>query len=138
MTTPMGDLPDWQTFTAPAILPFSVSDIQASQSPALLQSGTPFRVWGIWLRMSMSTNAAYVAAILEVVTQVIDGGNALLLELACHVTAANQSQHDAVSIAVPGFTPALVAGTYTVSLKTGASAANVFFRAGGGIYVSQP
>jgi hypothetical protein len=138
MTTPMGDLPDWQTFTAPAILPFSVSDIQASQNPVILQTGTPFRVWGLWLRMSMATNAAYVAAILEVKCQIQDGNGNVLLEVACHITAANQTVHAELAIPVPGFTPALQAGTYQVSLLTGASAANVFFRASAGVYYSQP
>jgi len=134
----MGDLPDWQTFTAPAILPFTVSDIGASTNAVILQTGTPYRVWGIWVRMSMSTSAAYVAAILETKTQVVDGNGNVLLEVACHVTAANQTVHAELAIPVPGFTPALVGGTYITSLLSGATAANVFYRASAGIYYSQP
>jgi hypothetical protein len=138
MTTPQGDLPDWQAFTAPPVLVSGLSDIQANINATILQSGTPFRVWGVWVRMSMSTSAGYVAAILEIVTQIVDGNGNVLLEVACHVTAANQSQHDCLAIPVPGFTPALSSSLYAISLKTGASAANVFYRGGGGIYYSQP
>src|SRR5260370_21741094 len=138
MTVPRGDLPDWQTFTAPAILPASVSDIQAGSVPPILQQGTPFRVWGLWVRMSMCTNSAYVAAILEIKTQLQDGAGNVLAEVACHVTAANQTQHAELAISVPAFTPAQFGGTYVVNLVPGASAANVFYRASAGVYYSQP
>jgi len=139
MTTPMGDLPDWQTLVTPPVLAFGISDIQAGLTPVILQTGAPFRVWGMWVRMSLATVTVYVAAILEVVTQIVDSNGAVLLEVACHVTAANQSQHDSKAIAIPGYTPAAAAGpSYVISLKTGASAANVFYRGGGGIFYSQP
>jgi hypothetical protein len=134
----MGDLPDWQTFTAPAIVAASVIDNPASTLANILISGGAFRVWGVWVRMSLCTNAAYVAAILEVKTQILDGNGNVILEVACHVTAANQSQHDSLAIPVPGFTPALNTGAYAIQLKSDASAANVFYRASGGIYWSQP
>jgi|SRR5579859_48233 len=138
MTTPTGDLPDWQTLTAPPILPASVTDQQASLTSQILQSGTPFRVWGIWMRHSMVTNASYVAAVLEIKTQIQDGNGNVLLEVASHVVAANQTVHAELSIPVPGFTPALVGGFYQVQLVSGASATNVFYRASGGIYYSSP
>ncbi len=138
MTTPMGDLPDWQIPSPPGILAVATIDQQATLTTPILQMAQPFRVWGLWLRMSMSTNAAYVAAILEISCELEDGSSNALLELACHVTAANQSQHANASIAVPGFTPMPLGGFWQVNLFTGASTANVFFRASGGLYYSVP
>src|SRR5260370_40768983 len=105
MTTPMGDLPDWQTLVTPPVLAFGISDIQAGLTPVILQTGAPFRVWGMWVRMSLATNAAYVAAILEVGTQIVDSNGAVLLDVASHLTAANQSQRGSKAIARPGCTP---------------------------------
>jgi hypothetical protein len=138
MTTPMGDLPDWQTFTAPPILPASVIDQQASLTSQILQNTVPYRVWGIWVRMSVTTAAAYAAAVLEIKTQILDGNNNVLLEVACHVVAANQTVHAELAIPCPGFTPGNTGGFYQVQLKTDPSAANVFYRASGGIFYSQP
>jgi len=138
MTAPMGDLPDWQVPSPPGILAVATLDQQATLNTVLFQSAVPFRVWGLWLRMSMATNAAYVAAILEITTELMDGNSNGLLELACHVTAANQSQHANAAIAVPGFTPQPLGGFWQVNFFTGASAANVFFRASAGLYYSIP
>jgi hypothetical protein len=138
MTTPKGDLPDWQTFTAPPILPASVVDQAASFTSQILQSVSPFRVWGIWVRMSVCTSGAYVAAVLEMKTEIQDGNGNVLLEVACHVVAANQITHAELTMPCPGFTPANSGGFYQVQLKTDPSAANVFYRGSGGIFYSQP
>lgn len=138
MTTPLGDLPDWQTFTAPAVQTAALIDQQASLVNPVFASVNPFRVWGVWLRLSVCTSASYVAAILELTADLSDGSSNIILELAVHVTAANQSQHEHATIAVPGWTPKPLGGDYRVNLFSSASAANVFYRCSGGIYYSVP
>lgn len=138
MTTPIGDTPDWQTLVAPPILAAGQIDQPAGASFAILSLANPYRVWGVWARLSISTNASYVAAILEVQCRIQDGNGNPLLDIACHVTAANQSQHAELALAVPGFTPGNTAGSFAVQIVISASAANVFVRASGGIYYSNP
>lgn len=138
MTTPIGDVPDWQTLTAPQILAASQIDQPAGASFVIFSSVNPFRVWGAWLRMSLCTNASYVAAVLEIQCRLQDGAGNPLLDIACHVVAANQLNHNELSLSVPGFTPGFGGGTYNVQIVTSASAANVFCRVSGGVYYSVP
>lgn len=134
----MGDLPDWQTLVTPAVLQAGTFDITASTTSPIISVFSPIRIWAMWLRMSISTSAAYVAAILEQVCKMQDLSGNVLFDLACHVTAANQSQHDHIVIPVSGFTPLPLGGTWGVELVTGPTAANVFSRASAGIFYSSP
>lgn len=138
MTTPLGDQPDWQTLVVPQQLAVASLDQQNNITAAILDMVTPFRVWGCWVRQSMCTNAAYVAAVLEMTALLRDGQSHNLLEVACHVVAANQLAHAELSLPLNGFTPAPLGGHWQVNLTTSASTANVFYRASGGIVYSVP
>jgi hypothetical protein len=138
MTVPLGDMPDWQTQVIPNIQAASIIDQQASITAAILDLTQAFRVWGVWVRMSVCTNASYVAAVLEIASLVRDGSSHNLIEVANHVVAANQINHAELAMPVPGFTPVQLGGHWQINLTTGASAANVFYRASAGILYSVP
>lgn len=138
MTVPQGDLPDWQAFTAPPALSASCGDQPANTSIALISSPTPFRVWSAWLRLSICTSAAYVAAVLEWPVRLQDGAGNVLLEDAVHVVSPSQINHASNSIAIPGFTPQVNGGSYFVEVVAPATLANVFARYNAGIFYSTP
>lgn len=138
MTTPQGDLPDWQTFTAPPVLAVNSGDQPASTSFNLLSLAAPYRVWGVWLRQSMCTSSTFAPGILEWPVTIKDGAGNVLLDLSVHVSNANQTVSESNSIAVPGFTPALVGGLYTIIIAAPATLTNVFARYNGGMYYSSP
>lgn len=138
MTTPLGDLPDWNVLTTPNQLAIASLDQQNNITAAILDMTQPFRVWGVWVRQSLCTTAAYVAAVLEMTALVRDGQSHNMLEVACHVVAASQIAHAELAIPLPGFTPAPLGGHWQVNLTTSASTANVFYRASAGIFYSVP
>ena len=138
MTTPLGDLPDWQTIVNPPILPVSLAQQTGGLNGTLIQSSSPFRVWGLWISALFSSNASYVAALNNVASQIKDGAGNVLLEVDLDIRVANTAQHAELSLAIPGFTPALIGGFYTVTLATGASPVNTDYRASAGLFYSAP
>ena len=138
MTTPLGDLPDWQTIVNPPILPASISNQTGGLNGTLLQSTSPFRVWGLWISALFSSNAAYAAALNNIASQIKDGAGNVLLEIDLDIRVANTAQHAELSLNIPGFTPALIGGFYTITLSTGASPANTDYRASAGLFYSVP
>lgn len=138
MTVTAGDTPDWQTLTAPQIQAASQLDQPAGAAFVIVGSPNPFRVWGVWARISVCTNASYTGGVLEIQCHILDGAGNLLLDVAVHVVAANQINHAELSLPVPGFTPGFGGGTYNVQISTTPSATNVFCRVSGGVYYSIP
>lgn len=138
MTTPLGDLPDWQTIVNPPITPVSLSQQLGGLNGTLIQSTSPFRVWGLWISALFSSNAAYAAALANVSSQIKDGVGNILLEVDLDIRVANTAQHAELSLAVPGFTPAFIGGFFTITLATGASPANTDYRASAGLFISVP
>lgn len=137
MTTPLGDQPDWQTLVTPQVVPKSIFNQQGGVNGTLFSSATPFRVWGIWISSSFSSNASFVAALQNVFTEIQDGFGNVLLAVVNTIRVANSVNVQALSLALPGVTPQ-VSGNFTVNLVSGASPANTDYRVNGGIYVSQP
>lgn len=138
MTTPMGDLPDWQTLVSPATLAAAIHFQGGGLVGQILQSSAPFRVWGVWVATVFSSNGSYAAALANIATQIQDSLGNTILEAACNLRVANQISSSHLAIAVPGFTPALNAGFYQMQLATGASPVNTDYHGSGGIFYSMP
>jgi hypothetical protein len=138
VTQPQGDLPDWQAFTAPPCLAASTGDQPANTSFAIVTSGSPFRIWGVWLRLSIATSSAYTGGVLGWEGKVLDGAGNILLDLMVHVIAANQINHAELAIPVPGFTPGFGGGSYNIQGITPATLTNVFARWAAGAFYSIP
>lgn len=138
MTTPSGDQPDWQTLVTPQILNANVIDQIANVTNTLLSSSNPFRVWGLWIRVSVSTNGTYAGGQAEMRAQLQDGAGNVLLESAVIMSAINQGQNQSLAIPLPGFTPAKFNNAYSVVLVTSVGLTNLTFRASGGMFYSQP
>lgn len=138
MTMPAGDQPDWQTLVSPQIVVASIIDQANNLNSAIFQSTSPFRVWGVWVRGSAATAAAYAGGVQEIKTRILDGFGNAILEVAFHVIAANQIAHAELAIPLNGFTPAIAAGFYTIDLNTDPELANTFYKGSGGIFYSQP
>jgi hypothetical protein len=138
VTTPKGDLPDWQAFTAPPVLVASSGDQPANTSLAIVTSANPFRVWGVWLRLSIATSSSYAGGVLGWEVKLLDGAGNLLLDEMVHVIAANQINRSNIAIAVPGFTPGFGGGSYNVQGSAAATLTNVFARWSAGVYYSMP
>lgn len=138
MTTPLGDQPDWQTLVSPQQLAIASIDQQNNVTAAILDMVQPFRVWGVWVRQSLCTTSTYAGGVLEMTALVRDGQSHNMLEVACHIIAANQIAHAELAIPLNGFTPAPLGGHWQVNLTTSATIANMFYRASAGIYYSVP
>lgn len=138
MTTPLGDLPDWQTLTTPQILAASILDQLPAQQAIIHGVASPFRVWGLWVRLSVATSSAYVTAVNELTAKIVDGNLAPLLEVAVHVEQAGQIAHAELAIPIPGFTPPNSGATFIVQLVSSSAPANIFYRCSGGVFYSNP
>jgi hypothetical protein len=138
MTSPMGDLPDWQTLVTPNVVQGNVIDQGANLTSALFSSGAPFRVWSLWVRISISTNSTYAGGQAEMRAQAQDGGGNVLLETAVIMSAANQTANQALALSLPGFTPINFGGTYSIVLVTSVGLTNLTFRASCGMFYSIP
>ena len=134
-----GDLPDWTVETAPNILSASFNNIAAGVVQQLFQSPNPYRIWAVWVSISVATDNIYAAGTVSTWgAQVGDGTGASLLRVQCHVSNANQVNQQALGLAVPGFTPAKSGGFYTTNLVTDVGITHVFTRANAGILYSIP
>lgn len=138
MSTPLGDLPDWQTLVTPQILTASSFNQVGGINHTLVTSGAPFRVWGAWISAVYSSNASFVAALQNVLSELQDGFGNTLLAIVNTLRVANSVSTGQLAIPLPGWTPALSGGAYTVALVSGASALNTDYRINGGVYFSQP
>lgn len=138
MTTPLGDLPDWQTLVAPAVTAASQEGVGPGTTVSIFQSNTPFRVWGAWISEVFGGNAAYVAGLGAAGAQIKDPAGSFLLVVNCFIATANQTDHAELAIAIPGFTPAAFLGMYTVELITDPVPANSGSTSAAGIFYSQP
>lgn len=138
MTTPKGDIPDWQTLVTPQILVASILDQGAGGAGQIIQSGSPFRIWGVWVAHRFSSNNTFVTGGGAVITAIKDGMGNALLAVESDVRVANQVTWAHNSLPVPGFTPAFNAGSYQCQLVTSAAVANTAYFASGGILYSVP
>lgn len=138
MTTPMGDLPDWQTLVTPNILTASILDQTGGLNSRILSLSTPYRLWGVWLSYRFSTNAAYSAGLASAVNEIQDDLGNVILAISGSLRLANTATSGALSLAIPGFTPAPNAGFYNINLVSGVTPANTDFHISGGVYYSSP
>lgn len=138
MSTPPGDLPDWQAFVAPPVLNASTIDQPASVGIALFSSAQPFRVWGVWIRLAIASSSAFVASTVEGFVKIADGFGNVLLDACAYILQPGQLNHMNNSIAVPGFTPQFGGGSYNITATAAGTAANIFMRWSAGIYYSVP
>ena len=138
MTTPMGDLPDWETLVSPQILSAAAANVGPNNVQPLLASLSPYRIWGVWLSITVATAAAYAAGVQTIGAQIGDGSGKPLLRVQVHITSPDQLANQPLAIPVAGFTPILSGGFFTTNLVTDVGQTNAFFRANGGILYSQP
>jgi len=138
MTTPIGDLPDWQTLVTPQVVPNVIFDQTGNVAALLRRSVNPYRVWGVWIAVTISTNGSYVTGTQLVDTKVQDGSAVPLLACSVRVIAALDYQVVHLAIPLPGVTPSLLGGFYDINLVTGVSSANTAYTASAGILTSQP
>lgn len=137
MTTPAGDLPDWQTLVTPMIVPAAAVAVAGGGSTVIFTSPNPFRVWGMYLAAEYDSTAAFNAPN-SIGIRIQDGAliNALAMNLA--LEAASTVDSGQLAVSVPGLTPSLHAGAYTLNLVVDPLAANTNVTARAGIYYSQP
>lgn len=138
MTTPLGDLPDWQTLVAPAVTAASAQSVGPGTTQVIFQSPNPFRVWGAWINEVFGGNAAYASGLGAAGAQIKDALGSFILGVNCIIAAANQFSHAELAIGIPGFTPVLNAGVYTVEIVTDPAPPNTTLTANAGILYSQP
>lgn len=138
MTTPMGDLPDWQTLVTPQIVAATLFDQGGGVSATLRLSTSPFRVWGVWVAFRYSSNSVYAAGLGSAGVEIQDAAGNTLIAISGSVRVANQVVNGGLAIPIPGFTPQIAGVSYQVNLVTAATVANTDFRASGGIYFSVP
>lgn len=138
MTVTAGDMPDWTTQTAPLVTSQSFTNQGAGQVLQLNQSANPYRIWGVWVQVSVTTIAGYAGGAQTWGAQVNDGSGIALLRAAIHVGAAGVNGEQSLSLAIPGFTPKFSAGFFTTNFVTDAGIVGLFTRASAGILFSQP
>lgn len=138
MTTPAGDLPDWQTIVNPPILSAAIQDQPGGAEAGILTMTKPFRIWGAWVSYRYSSNTAYVAGLGSSQVLIKDVNGNIILTISGELRVASQSISGQLAIAVPGLTPAMNGGLWVATLHTDATAANTDYRASGGIYYSVP
>lgn len=138
MTMPLGDLPDWQTLVAPAVTAAAQEGVGPGVTVNIFQSPNPFRVWGAWVNVVFGGNAAYASGLGAAGAQIKDPFSSFLLGVNCLIAAANQVSHAELAIAIPGFTPVLFGGQYTVEIVTDPAPPNATLTASAGIFYSQP
>ncbi len=138
MTTPIGDLPDWETLVSPNITSASFANIGAGLVDTLLSSPTPYRIWGVWIDVTVASAGAFTGGPVEWGAQIGDGSGLALIRVQRHIAVANQNNAGSLSIQLPGFTPKISSGNYTTNLITDTGITNLFTRASGGILYSIP
>jgi len=131
-------MPDWSVQVAPLV----TSNSGTNQSPGtvfqIFQSASPYRIWGVWVSVSAGASSSFTGAPVTWGAQVGDGSGIALVRAQVHLAGASTSDSDALSLAIPGFTPKVSGGFFTTNLVTDAAITNVFARGNGGILFSQP
>ena len=102
MTTPIGDLPDWETLVSPNITSNSFGNIGAGLVDQLFQSVNPFRIWGAWIDVTIASGGSFTGGPVEWGAQIGDGSGLALIRVQRHVAVANQINAGSLSIAIPG------------------------------------
>jgi hypothetical protein len=138
MSQPSGDLPDWQTLTMPQVQSAALTAAPVNSSTQLVGSGSPFRIWGVWLAFRFSSFAAYAAGLGFTDVRISDGFGNTLLWIGAEVEVANQSLSQGLSISLPGFTPRPVTGIWSVKIVVNSIPANTDLSPSGGVYYSMP
>lgn len=138
MTTPIGDLPDWETLVSPNITSASFANIGAGLVDTLLTSASPYRIWGVWIDVTVASSSTFAGGPVEWGAQIGDGSGLALIRVQRHIAIASHEAGGSLSIQLPGFTPKISGGFYTTNLITDAGITNLFTRASGGILYSIP
>jgi hypothetical protein len=133
-----GDLPDWSSQITPAFQNLSVNNQLSNVTTQLISSSVPFRIWGMWLTLSIASNAAWNAAGQYSGCRLIDGSGAILLNAAASVTRTQDHAEVAVALSLNGYKPLVQSSFYTVNFVTDTVPVNVFMHGSGGLFVSQP
>lgn len=133
-----GDLPDWTVETAPLIQNASATNQGAGGIIQLLQSANPYRIWAVWVDVSISSSSTFAGGPSTWGAQVGDGSGAALLRAQCHCATSNQNNAHGLVMPLSGYTPIKSGGLYTTNLVTDAGITNLFTRANGGILYSIP
>lgn len=139
MTTPLGDLPDWTTGVAPLVR--SSSEVNQGAGLVLpLQTGVQkFRVWGAWISITVASDGSFTAGSPQTWgAQIGDSIGGALVRAQVHIANIDQVNQQHVNIAIPGFTPLISGGSYTINFITDVGIAHLFTRASGGILYSIP
>ena len=138
MSSPAGDLPDWQTLVTPLVQPASQIGSGATSGLVIASFGTPFRIWGAWIAASFVTDNAYNLGVQQIDALIEDGAGNGILALPLGVSFAEQTMFDSVAIGVSGLTPVVHTGNFEVLLVVTAPGAHSFVRVSAGIYYSDP
>jgi hypothetical protein len=139
MTTPLGDLPDWTTQTAPLVRSSSEVNMGAGLVLPLLTGTEKFRVWGAWISVSVASDTSFGTGSPQTWgAQIGDSIGGALVRAQVHIANNNQVNQQHVNIAIPGFTPLLSSGDYTINFITDVGITHLFTRASGGILYSIP
>lgn len=138
MTTPKGDLPDWETLVTPLMLTASQNNIGPNNNVVVHSDPAPFRVWGCWLSVSAATSSGYTSGVQTIGAQISDIGNNVLLRCQLHVFGANNTINQALAIPVNGFVSSVAAMIFQINLITDVGFTGLFFRANAGILYSKP
>lgn len=138
MTVTAGDMPDWTTQVAPLVTSNSATNQSPGAVVQIFQSATPYRIWGVWVSISAGASSSFTGAPVTWGAQIGDGSGIALVRAQVHLAAAGASDSDALSLALPGFTPKISGGFFTTNLVCDAAITNVFARGNGGILFSQP
>jgi hypothetical protein len=114
----------------------SVVQIASGQTKPLLLSATdPFAIYTLWISISGATKPAFNPGTEAVQgAQIVDEEGDVLLRCQIHLSAANQSADDAISIYLAGLTLTDRQAPFEMTFVTDTGVSGFYFRASGGIY----
>lgn len=121
MSTPQGDLPDWQTLTSPVFQNASGSVNNGSPTFVLISSPSPFRLWQVTLVVSMWSVAAPPAAGDGGSVVVEDGTGAFVIGVPLQMMQAITQVHFPVVLSMYGYQPKKSGGLYQVIVNSNMS-----------------
>lgn len=133
-----GDLPDWSILVEPNIQIASVTNLAVTGLAHIHQQVTPFRVWGVWMQVTGITSAAYPAAIAFWGATMQDGAANAIIRAQIALINPSTSEVESIAIPVPGYTPILASGNYSVDVNVDALPGGMFGSVGAGIFYSNP
>lgn len=136
--TLQGDLPDWTVQTAPLINNASATNQGAGNVITLFSSLTPYRIWAVWVDVSIASGNTFAGGPSVWGAQIGDGSGAALLRVERHCAVTNQINGGVAVMPLQGYTPIQSLGAFTTNLVTDAGITQLFTRASGGILYSIP